>query len=155
MHDPVGAPQVGVPGEPAPACRAFDRLFRAGRYWIPHWHLAAHRIAYWDVFGRPATKPRYGRGIPETWWYDRDKAAKLDLTAGWSLFGKPLFLRSPSGTRELSDDVRTELGKRFGTGNSLAETENGLCRIKCPFPIEILPNRVSPRWQRRCGQPLW
>jgi microcin C transport system substrate-binding protein len=60
------------------ACQALDRLFRAGRYWIPHWHLAAHRIAYWDVFSRPATKPRYGRGIPETWWYDRDKAAKLE-----------------------------------------------------------------------------
>jgi microcin C transport system substrate-binding protein len=60
------------------ACRAFDRVIRAGRYWIPHWYLAAHRIAFWDVFGRPAAKPRYGRGIPETWWYDRDKAAKLE-----------------------------------------------------------------------------
>jgi microcin C transport system substrate-binding protein len=27
---------------------------------------------------RPATKPRYARGIPETWWYDRDKAATID-----------------------------------------------------------------------------
>jgi microcin C transport system substrate-binding protein len=30
------------------------------------------------VFGHPAAKPRYFRGIPETWWYDRDKAAKLE-----------------------------------------------------------------------------
>jgi microcin C transport system substrate-binding protein len=60
------------------ACRALDRVFRAGRYWVSQWFLAAHRIAYWDVFGRPATKPRYGRGIPETWWYDRAKAAKLN-----------------------------------------------------------------------------
>jgi len=60
------------------ACRALDRVIRAGRYWIPHWYLPAHRIAFWDVFGRPASKPRYGRGIPETWWYDRDKAAKLE-----------------------------------------------------------------------------
>jgi microcin C transport system substrate-binding protein len=30
------------------------------------------------VFARPATKPRYGRGAPETWWYDAAKAAKLD-----------------------------------------------------------------------------
>ncbi len=60
------------------ACKALDRVVRAGRYWVPHWYLAAHRIAYWDVFGRPATKPRYARGIPETWWYDRDKAAKLE-----------------------------------------------------------------------------
>jgi microcin C transport system substrate-binding protein len=61
------------------ACRALDRVIRAGRYWVPHWYLASHRIAFWDAFGRPATKPRYGRGIPETWWYDRDKAAKLEL----------------------------------------------------------------------------
>jgi microcin C transport system substrate-binding protein len=60
------------------ACRALDRVIRAGRYWIPHWYKASHWIAYWDVFGRPATKPRYFRGIPETWWYGRDKAAKLE-----------------------------------------------------------------------------
>jgi microcin C transport system substrate-binding protein len=60
------------------ACKALDRVFRAGRYWVPHWYKPTHWIAYWDVFGRPATKPRYGRGIPETWWYDRDKAAKLE-----------------------------------------------------------------------------
>ena len=60
------------------ACRALDRVFRAGRYWIPHWHTFGHRIAYWDVFGHPATKPRYGRGAPETWWYDRDKAARIE-----------------------------------------------------------------------------
>jgi microcin C transport system substrate-binding protein len=60
------------------ACRALDRVIRAGRYWIPHWYLAAHRIAFWDVFGHPAAQPRYSRGIPDTWWYDRDKAAKLE-----------------------------------------------------------------------------
>jgi microcin C transport system substrate-binding protein len=58
------------------ACRALDRVIRAGRFWIPHWYLPAHRIAYWDVFGRPPAQPRYFRGIPDTWWYDRDKAAK-------------------------------------------------------------------------------
>jgi microcin C transport system substrate-binding protein len=60
------------------ACRALDRVIRAGRYWVPHWYKASHWLAYWDVFGRPATKPRYARGIPETWWYDRDKAEKID-----------------------------------------------------------------------------
>ena len=24
------------------------------------------------------TKPGFARGIPETWWYDQDKAAKLE-----------------------------------------------------------------------------
>ena len=60
------------------ACRALDRVIRAGRYWIPHWYKASHWLAYWDVFGHPPNKPRYFRGVPETWWYDRDKAAKLE-----------------------------------------------------------------------------
>lgn len=60
------------------ACRALDRVIRAGRYWIPHWYLAAHRVAYWDMFGFPPKKPGFSRGIPETWWYDQEKAAKLE-----------------------------------------------------------------------------
>ena len=60
------------------ACRALDRVIRAGRYWIPHWYKASHWIAYWDVFSRPAAQPRYFRGIPDTWWYDQEKAAKLE-----------------------------------------------------------------------------
>jgi microcin C transport system substrate-binding protein len=62
------------------ACKALDRVVRAGRYWVPHWYKASHWIAYWDVFGRPPTKPRYARGIPETWWFDRDRAAKTQRT---------------------------------------------------------------------------
>jgi microcin C transport system substrate-binding protein len=60
------------------ACKVLDRVIRSGRYWIPHWYKGTHWLAYWDVFGRPATKPRYARGIPETWWYDSEKAAKLE-----------------------------------------------------------------------------
>lgn len=60
------------------ACRALDRVLRAGRYWVPHWYKPSHWIAYWDTFGRPPHKPRYARGIPDTWWYDSDKAAQLD-----------------------------------------------------------------------------
>jgi len=60
------------------ACRVLDRVIRTGRYWVPHWYKASHWLAYWDVFGRPAAKPRYARGIPETWWYDHEKAAKID-----------------------------------------------------------------------------
>jgi len=59
------------------ACRALDRVFRAGHYWIPHWYKASHWIAYWDVFRRPEAKPRYFRGVPETWWFDEAKAAGL------------------------------------------------------------------------------
>jgi len=53
------------------ACRALDRVLRANHYWIPQWNKGTHWIAYWDVFARPKEKPRYGRGIPETWWRAR------------------------------------------------------------------------------------
>jgi microcin C transport system substrate-binding protein len=59
------------------ACRALDRVIRAGRYWISNWYKPSHWIAYWDVFGRPPAQPRYFRGIPDTWWYDPAKAAKI------------------------------------------------------------------------------
>jgi len=61
------------------ACRALDRVIRAGRYWIPNWYKASHWIAYWDVFGRPPAQPRYFRGIPDTWWYDPVKSGKIRL----------------------------------------------------------------------------
>ena len=59
------------------ACRALDRVIRAGHYWIPQWYKPTHWIAYWDVFGRPPAQPRYFRAIPDTWWYDPAKAAEL------------------------------------------------------------------------------
>jgi microcin C transport system substrate-binding protein len=59
------------------ACRALDRVLRAEHYWVSGWYKPSHWIAYWDMFGRPAAKPRYARGVPETWWIDADKAAKL------------------------------------------------------------------------------
>jgi microcin C transport system substrate-binding protein len=60
------------------AARDLDRVLRSGYYWVPHWYKPTHWVAYWDVFGRPPSKPRYARGIPDTWWYDRDKAAKVE-----------------------------------------------------------------------------
>jgi microcin C transport system substrate-binding protein len=59
------------------ACRALDRILRSGRYWVPMWNKASHWIAYWDLFSRPAVKPRYDRGVPATWWYDEDKARRI------------------------------------------------------------------------------
>lgn len=50
------------------ACRALDRVLREGHYWVPHWSKGAHHLAHWDKFGWPAVKPRYQRGILDTWW---------------------------------------------------------------------------------------
>jgi len=62
------------------ACRAFDRVFRAGRYWVPQWYQTRHAIAYWDLFGHPEKPARYAQGVgaPENWWSDPDKAAKAE-----------------------------------------------------------------------------
>jgi microcin C transport system substrate-binding protein len=62
------------------ACRAFDRVFRAGRYWVPQWYANFHRLAYWDQFSHPPKPPRYAQGVgaPENWWYDAAKAAKIE-----------------------------------------------------------------------------
>lgn len=59
------------------ACRVLDRVLRAGRYWVPMWYSGQHRIAHWDVYGRPEAAPRYDLGAPLTWWYDRQKAARI------------------------------------------------------------------------------
>jgi microcin C transport system substrate-binding protein len=67
------------------ACRALDRVFRAGRYWVPHWYRATHPLAYWDVFDHPKILPRYqienyvtNVGERILWWYDAAKATKLE-----------------------------------------------------------------------------
>jgi microcin C transport system substrate-binding protein len=59
------------------AARALDRVLRAGHYWVPHWYKPSFNVAYWDKFSRPAVKPRFDRGILDTWWYDEAKTAKL------------------------------------------------------------------------------
>jgi microcin C transport system substrate-binding protein len=59
------------------AGRALDRVLRAEQFWVPNWHKGSHWIAHWDRLGRPATKPKYDRGIIDTWWYDPEKAARI------------------------------------------------------------------------------
>jgi microcin C transport system substrate-binding protein len=61
------------------ACRALDRILRAGRYWVPMWYSGKARIAYWDVFSRPAQTPKFGTGAPATWWWDEEKAKRLGM----------------------------------------------------------------------------
>jgi microcin C transport system substrate-binding protein len=67
------------------ACRALDRVFRAGRYWVPQWYRANHPVAYWDVFDHPERLPRYqidnyssSVGERILWWHDAAKAANLE-----------------------------------------------------------------------------
>ena len=55
------------------AARALDRVLLWGHYMVPQWYKGAHHLVYWNKFDRPALKPRYARGIIDTWWVDREK----------------------------------------------------------------------------------
>ena len=55
------------------ATRALDRVLLWGHYMIPQWYKRAHHLVYWNKFNRPALKPRYARGVIDTWWVDQEK----------------------------------------------------------------------------------
>ncbi len=59
------------------AIRALDRVLRARRDWIPNWHSANHRAAYWDMFGFDEPKPDYGFPVERLWWLDETKARAI------------------------------------------------------------------------------
>jgi microcin C transport system substrate-binding protein len=52
--------------------QALDRVLLGGHYVIPHWHVTAFRVAYWDRFGRPSVAPTYELGF-DAWWIDPRK----------------------------------------------------------------------------------
>ena len=57
--------------------RALDRVLRSTHSWIPNWTSANHRIAYWDMFGFPETKPDYSFPVETFWWFDEEKARAI------------------------------------------------------------------------------
>jgi microcin C transport system substrate-binding protein len=64
------------------ACRALDRVLRAGQYWAPMWYRDTYWVAYWDAFSRPETQPKLGVGAPGTWWWDEAKAKAIGKAGG-------------------------------------------------------------------------
>ena len=57
--------------------RALDRVLSWGHYVVPHWHIRADRILYWDKFGRPQTPVRTGV-MTDRWWFDAERASALE-----------------------------------------------------------------------------
>jgi microcin C transport system substrate-binding protein len=57
------------------ACRALDRVLWHGSYVVPNWYVGKHRVAFWNVFGRPATLPTYYQPSDAlmTWWIEREQ----------------------------------------------------------------------------------
>ena len=56
--------------------RALDRVLRWGHYVIPHWHIRADRVLFWDKFGRPDQPVRTGV-MTDRWWFDALRADTL------------------------------------------------------------------------------
>ena len=57
--------------------RAIDRVLRPMHLWIPNWHSANHRVAYWDMFGFKEPKPDFSFSPESTWWFDEEKAKAI------------------------------------------------------------------------------
>ena len=60
-------------------CRCLDRVLRAGFYGVLMWNSPNHWLAYWDMFARPSTPPKYDPGVLSTWWVDANKAKGLRI----------------------------------------------------------------------------
>ena len=60
------------------AARALDRVIMHGHYFVPQWYKKVYSLAFWDRFSRPAIKPKFSRGVIDTWWFDPEKSAAVD-----------------------------------------------------------------------------
>jgi microcin C transport system substrate-binding protein len=58
------------------ATHALDRVLLWNHYVVPNWHVTTFRLAYWDRFGIPKTRPGYDVGF-FSWWIDPKKDAAL------------------------------------------------------------------------------
>ncbi len=59
--------------------RALDRVLLWSDHIVPQFYNAIFRLAYWNRFGQPETKPKYGTGFLNAWWIDDSLDSKLDL----------------------------------------------------------------------------
>ncbi len=56
--------------------KALDRVLQWGFYVIPQWTVDNYRLAYWDKFGKPETKSKYG--VTTGWWIDAEKERRVN-----------------------------------------------------------------------------
>jgi microcin C transport system substrate-binding protein len=60
------------------ACKALDRALIWNHYLVPMWFIPYERTARWDRFGKPDKLPDYAIGFPTIWWWDEEKAKKVE-----------------------------------------------------------------------------
>ena len=59
------------------ATRALDRVLLWNDFVVPQWYSPKVRIAYWNRYGQPNDVAGPDAGLPQVWWFDKAKAAKL------------------------------------------------------------------------------
>ena len=64
------------------ATQALDRVLLWNYYVVPHWNYPFERLAYWDIFGRPAKLPSQTSAPMRVWWYDEAKAKAVAAAKG-------------------------------------------------------------------------
>jgi len=57
---------------------ALDRALRYEFFMIPVWYNDVIWVSYYDQYGYPDPLPPYALGHLDFWWYDAEKAAKLE-----------------------------------------------------------------------------
>ena len=72
--------QIAAPDRPTQVAitHALDRILLWNHYVIPDSHSRSYRLAYWNKFGRMPKPAPNGLGFPDTWWWDAEKAARLE-----------------------------------------------------------------------------
>jgi microcin C transport system substrate-binding protein len=70
---------IGAPDRPSlvAATRALDRVLLWGYYVIPQYYAPIDRLAFWDKFGRPRIRPKFGIDL-FSWWIDSSKQAIVE-----------------------------------------------------------------------------
>lgn len=64
------------------ATRAMDRVLLWNHYVIPGWSQSVTNVARWDRFSAPDPLPEYSTGFPTIWWWDAEKAARIESEKG-------------------------------------------------------------------------
>lgn len=62
------------------ATRALDRVLLWNNYVVPQWYVPFERIAYWNRFDHPKRLPSRSVGFLQVWWYDAERAARLNAS---------------------------------------------------------------------------